>query len=767
MSSATTNHWQQTCQLISQAGLDRGVHQTYPSSDYRLSLLAAANSRAVASSPTQHRAGQSLAEQLQALVTQAHSINRIGRCPVVGISGLLNSGKSSLLSAYLSPAGRGRVLRGTANDQGTHRFVLWLPEVWWREAELVEILRQYMQDLFGVLPEPLADDPTEAFAQYNGQITRAISAPGGQTATVNPLQVPLLACDPGLNALGLALLDCPDIQTAFGPGSMVSDARLDESLDAELLQQRRQHMLGRIGRLCSAFLVVSKLSSLHDDTLVSILETLRDTMPGVRRILCVNKVKARYTPAVVDEQAQALVEQFQIAHVYMAYDFRSHWAEHRLPPTPDNLIASPDDPLPIFFRAAREDNGRSSNDSLVPGSLSEPWASAPRLTSQPGASAPRLMGNGMQPPVVAGYLQDLAQLLNPGSLVVETRRSVLNQLESVTARTVSWFETNQVERVRQLHDAWSTIASACYAFMAQRDDHDTTVSLRLQTSPAIVAQMSDSLVKAAPWTMRPSLWVDRTMRRLQASIASGVKQVRWMQTISSSLSNFVGSFRKGTTGKVVTSERFQQQLKRSDTHGSLNFLSDDELSKACEHALARFQKEDTTRLDQAWLDKWSKELWQHMSLKRMVYVGVMPLAPIFGPLLAVTLIPFDGGGSAVLVFATTKELLMAAGLAALATPAFSGGNVQDLVERETAFSQLSELFAMTCDSLGVQRPSADFIPRVNVGGSMRELKPSTLSTKDPANDNCLTQWRLEPKFPSALQREFEQLRSEIQKAETE
>lgn len=750
-SDATTNHWQRTCQLISETGLDRGIQQTYPSPDCRLSLLAAANSPAVASSATQHRIGQSLAEQLQALVTQAHSINRIGKCPVVGISGLLNSGKSSLLSSYLSPDGRKRVLRGTANNQGTHRFVLWLPELWWREAELVQILQQYIQDLFGAMPEPLANDPAEAFAQYNGQITQAIRGPNGQSAAINPLQVPLLASDPGLNSLGLALLDCPDIQTAFGPGSIAGELRVGEPIDAELAQQHRRQMLARVGRLCSAFLVVSKLSSLHDDTLLSILETLRDTMPGVRRILCVNKVKARYTPAVVDEQAQVLVEQFQIADVYMAYDFRSHWAEHRLPPAPANLTVSPDDPLPIFFRAARgahsqRDSTGDSDPALLDSSL--PFA-------------------GMQPPVVAGYLQDLSELLKPGSLVIETRRSVLSQLENATGRTISWFETNQAERVRQLHDAWSTIANACYAFMAQRDDHDATVSLRLQTSPAIVAQMSDSLVKAAPWTMRPSLWVDRTMRRLQASIASGVKQVRWMQSISSSLSNFVGSFRKGATGKVVTSERFQQQLKRSDIHGSLNCIADDALTLACEHALARFQKEDTTRLDQAWLDKWSKDLWQHMSLKRMVYVGVMPLAPIFGPLLAVTLIPFDGGGSAVLVFATTKELLMAAGLAALATPAFSGGNVQDLVERETAFSQLSELFAIACDSLGVERPSDDLIPRLNVGGSMRELKPSALSTKSPAIEVALTQWRMAPKFTSALQHTFAQLRSEIKEAETE
>ncbi len=180
-----------------------------------------------------------------------------------------------------------------------------------------------------------------------------------------------------------------------------------------------------------------------------------------------------------------------------------------------------------------------------------------------------------------------------------------------------------------------------------------------------------------------------------------------------------------------------------------------------------FQKEDSTRLDQAWLDKWSQELWQHMSLKRMVYVGVMPLAPIFGPLLAVTLIPFDGGGSAVLVFATTKELLMAAGLAALATPALAGGNVQDLVERETAFSQLSELFAIMCDSLGLARPDAHSIPRVNVGGSLRELKASQLALKSPTIEPCLAQWQLAPKFANNLQQAFAQLRSEIHKAETE
>ncbi len=745
-------HWHRVCQLITESGLDRGVHQSFPNSDCRLSLLAAASSLAVASSPANHKLGLGLAENLKALVTQAHSLDRIGKCPVVGITGLLNSGKSSLLSSYLSPEGRRRVLRGTANNQGTHRFVLWLPEVWWQQPSLLEILKQYIQDLFGVPPEPLSDEPEKAFAQYNGTILNAdIDSQRGRTGNADPLQVPLLAYDRGLNALGLALLDCPDIQTAFGPGSVTSQLAVEDRLDAQQVQQHRRQMLGRVGRLCSAFLVVSKLSSLHDDTLLSILQTLRDTMPGVRRILCVNKVKARYSPKVVDEQSRGLVDQFQLAHVYMAYDFRSHWAEHRLPPAPPSMAASAEEPLPIFFRAA-------DDKELPSAKLNASDEDGP--DGQPPIA-------GMQPPKVASYLQDLSTLLNPGSLVIESRRSVFGQLESVSQRTVHWFEVNRSERIRQLHDVWEAAAHACYAFMAQRDDQNATVSLRLQTSPAIVAQMSDSLVKAAPWTMRPSLWVDRTMRRLQSSIVTSVKQVRWLQNISSSLSNFIGSFRKGTTGKVVTSDRFVQQLKRSDVHAALASVPDEVLTTACEHALARFQKEDTTRLDQTWLDKWSREVWQHMSLKRMVYVGVMPLAPIFGPLLAVTLIPFDGGGSAVLVFATTKELLMAAGLAALATPAFSGGNVQDLVERETAFSQLSELFAMLCDALGVSRPDASALPRVNVGGGMRELKPSQVAAKPTAVDTGLAQWQLAPKFNEALQQSFAELRSEIGKAESE
>ncbi|MCC6508031.1 MAG: hypothetical protein IT423_02920, partial [Pirellulaceae bacterium] len=644
------------------------------------------------------------------------------------------------------------------------------------------LLHRYLTDLFGVGPELLADDPQQAFEQYNGQLLSTnVSSHNSQ---LDPLQVPLLAHDPGLNDLGLALLDCPDIQTAFtlepgdihGLRSPLAQAPLRQ--DAEQVQQHRRQMLGRVGRLCSAFLVVSKLSSLHDSTLLSIFETLRDTMPGVRRILAVNKVKARYAPSVVDEQAQSLVDQFQITDVYMAYDFRSHWAEYRLPPAPQGLRCDASDPLPIFFRADLEVTASSTlvsptrsptrspdrtQASSTANKIADDDGPGDRVAGDAGPDAK--VAGGMRPPRVKCYLQDLSQLLAPGRLVIESRRSVLNQLQKKSGETLAWLQGNIVEREKQMHDAWLAVAEACYAFMAQRDANDQTVGLRLQTSPAIVAQMSDSLVRAAPWSMRPSLAIDRSVRQLQSSIVGGVRRVRWLQNVSSSVSQFLGSFRQGQTGKVVTADRFRMQLERTDYSGVLARWATEALTAACEQSLARFQHEDTVRLDQTWLDRWSDQVWQHMSLKRKLYVGMMPLAPIFGPLLAVTLIPFDGGGTAVLVFATTKELLLAAGIAAVALPTTAGGELQDIVESEAALSQLSELFAVTCDSLGLPRPATEHMPRIKLGGIERELAVSQLAVKSPATVNALNRWRLATNFAKNLQQTLANLQIEMERSD--
>jgi hypothetical protein len=53
-------------------------------------------------------------------------------CPILAVVGMLNAGKSSLVATFLSGKSEGdqRVLIGSGNTEGTHRFVLWLPESW-------------------------------------------------------------------------------------------------------------------------------------------------------------------------------------------------------------------------------------------------------------------------------------------------------------------------------------------------------------------------------------------------------------------------------------------------------------------------------------------------------------------------------------------------------------------------------------------------------------------------------------------------------------
>ena len=122
----------------------------------------------VAANAEHHESGEQLQESVNGLLHQLSVFESISRCPILAITGILNSGKSSLLASYLSPENRGRVLRGLGNQAGTHRFVLWLPKVWWDDAELLNTLISFLSSLFGHPPEHLADDPETAALQYNG-----------------------------------------------------------------------------------------------------------------------------------------------------------------------------------------------------------------------------------------------------------------------------------------------------------------------------------------------------------------------------------------------------------------------------------------------------------------------------------------------------------------------------------------------------------------------------------------------------------------------
>ncbi len=695
---ANTAAWQTLTKLWREP--EAGLSRTFPSAARKLSLLEGLCDAEVGS-PATAESGRELATRVSGLLEQLELFASISRCPIVALAGQLNAGKSSLLASYLSPANRPRVLRGTSNHAGTHRFVLWLPKVWWDDPNLLNVLIGFITSLFGHAPERLNDDPQLAAKQYNDS---------GQA--VASLHVPLIAYDEQLDNLRLGLLDCPDIQTGF-----VSAAADTMTTAPAELASARQQQLSRIGRLCSAFVVVSRLNTLHDTALLQILTTLRDSMPGVPRWLAINRVKARYAPGTVFEEARGLVDRFGLDGVYAAYDFRSALADSRIPPPPARMDLAGEQ-QPIFFE-------------LSAGTLSQTNANASATTR---------------------YLFDLGERLDGGALAEASSRSLVTQLKAQSSQALQWFATNQRQRKEQVSHAWQTAADACYEFMAQRNVDGQAIGLRLQASPAIIAQMADSLQRTAPYWMRMSLSIDRTARQFQQAITNSAARFKILQSASQTVLQFTQRFRRGEGAQVVTPQRLADTLRSFDRHDALQGVAPDVLLAAGETALQRFAQENKTLLDPAELEKWSQQVWREMSWRDKLWKGTQPLAVMFGPLLAVVLIPFDGGGTAVLVFASTKELLAAAGLAALLGPTATGGEALSIVHRETPWRQLSDLFAICCDSLGLPRPTtAEQYPSVRCDASPRRLLASQLEVKPSSQPPAVSLWELNPTQLKALE----------------
>ncbi len=92
------------------------IHRVYPT-EGRESFLG-----------TLRRIDEPAAAKLLTAGRQLHTAAKLIDRPTVAVAGMLNSGKTSLVANFLSEQGRARTLRGNNNDQGTHRFVLWLPQ---------------------------------------------------------------------------------------------------------------------------------------------------------------------------------------------------------------------------------------------------------------------------------------------------------------------------------------------------------------------------------------------------------------------------------------------------------------------------------------------------------------------------------------------------------------------------------------------------------------------------------------------------------------
>lgn len=652
--------------------------RTYPN-DGRESFLGALQ-----------RIDASVAAEVSSAGKQLHWAAEVVNYPTVAIAGMLNSGKTSLVATFLSEQGKKRTLRGTGNHEGTHRFVLWLPEKWRADQECFGMLISRIGEALGTTPEMLSTDPAEAHRQYNNAVKSVAAA-----------SVPLIATDEGLDAAGIALLDCPDVvsDAAFGLGS----------------PEQRRELLGKSATLCSAFIVVASAEQTRDATLSDLLRIASEQMPGVPRFLAVNKVRAKnQTPVQVLETFQPLVSRYGIASIYAAYDFEVETSRPYIPIQAQNSTAHPVLPgeeLPIFF-------------SLRPSQADNPPAQIG--TERLLATLPTQLDRSK--------LSDQFQR----ALELGLEKAVWNRGYRLIQQHTA--QTQQV--ARKLREG---LLDAALEFFAVRDPGGMIQELRLHQSERILRQLSDSFAATAPWYARLNVRIHSTIKRIFGGAGDFLRQLLPTAQMHSAAERIKSDMKAGKVGGLITTERLQHSIE-NHVVGAPWKLDEPWIETACETALDRYERDDFTSLDPRSLDAACREMWTQLGTMDKVKAGLTPLAMLLATVGGVMMIPIDFGHS-VIASASIAELLGAAGIAALAAQ-WAGRNSIESVGQQAAKQQLSDFHAVLCDAFGLAREPAGL--SISVKGIKTTLPKPTITQK-PAVGPTLPDYRLQTSFETELQ----------------
>ncbi|GIW96885.1 MAG: hypothetical protein KatS3mg111_0218 [Pirellulaceae bacterium] len=644
--------------------------------------------RQAAASSDLHVSGQKISERLRQLLDVLASLDATARCPLVAVVGGLNAGKSTLVRTFLSPAGQRRVLCGASNDAGTHRFVIWLPARWREDASLTAALTQQLESIMGQGVELLSEDPQEAREQYNRPTTN----------------IPLLAFDTRLDALSIGLIDSPDIQTGILPGAATGP------VDEVQTTAQRAELLQQMGQLCSAFLLVTTARSLHDQALGSVYGELVKSLPNCRRYLVINKVRPCYAPEQIRQDAMKLLARFRFDGMYMAYrvdaqDVATLSAAVR----PEASLAHTDDMLhPRFFQLP----------------IAHDWD-----------------------PNKPAYLEDLGTQLDAGTLAAEHHREIRQQVAQTLHDALLWFEENDTQAWERIHQVWMVLATACHRLLCDAA-HGNQV--RVQASVAVARQYADTLRETAPFYLRLSGAMERPLQKAYGAIGHAVAHVGRAAALPGWLRNLHPGWSKKAHESAIHDEDLKEHLRLADRWGVLDSLEDEQLKDAVATALHRFNYQDPTVLPPEQVQEWCHQYWQQIGRSRKLSIALRPVMILAAPLAAVLFIPLDFGGSAVLAFASAKELLLALGASA-AGLAMSSDKVFDVAVEAVGKQQLSNQFALLCDALGVPRPTTDQLAEFNRRHPHRALLPPTIpSTTIRDRPTLLELWQLKPEGETAL-----------------
>jgi hypothetical protein len=640
---------------------------------------------------------QELSQQIRQSLNQSHILLRSSPCPILAIAGLLNAGKTSLVAGFLSQKGRERLLIGESNSQGTHRFIIWLPQSWRTNSELWKNILAQLESIFEHSPEYLSEDPRVAAKQYNAiDSDRPIDV---------ALSTPLIAADEALDEWNVGLMDCPDIQTGIAPvGSNISAGNAWMANESVFrIADIREKILGHALRIASAFVVVASANSLQDAYVDRILWSASKAMPGLKKILVVNKVPRRYSVQEIAEEIRQGYASHDCWRYYMAYHFDGPIARERLPSIDLNGLENSTEPtketLPVFFRIDHSD------------------------VVQPPAAIPK-----------KDFLNHLGSQLEPSQLSRDIVQVTLKNLRRHCEHAIEKIHNHLTSEGVRHHRLQRVLAEACLSlsYGVQDASQHATGQLPLQVSREIIKQVAISLERTAPWWAKPgrkmTSWIENA-KNAAGEVSQWVAFPSWVGDRLKASSDWVRSrWRKGEGGKVISAQAFFDSVAIHDQSGDLIVDEIDDRAAFLPRLSAiidRFHAESRTRLDESQLNAYTREMWNRMSWRQRMWTGMAPAGMLFAPLLAVMMLPMDFGGSAVLVFASMKELLVASA-AGVGMAMLNSDHMPKIAEQETAWQQLSDLYAVTCDEFGVPRIQPDKPIQLRIDNASKPLLSSQL-----------------------------------------
>ncbi|MDS4025396.1 MAG: hypothetical protein RKO25_00155 [Candidatus Contendobacter sp.] len=257
--------------------------------------------------------------------------------PIVMVSGMLNAGKSSVTASFLNQSSKDRIPRGLGRRDGTHRFVLWMPESW--EGK-IEHMRKFVTSSFSGT-EDLPIDPDEAKKAYNAT-----------NANTDLLSIPLLAFDSELQ--DIAILDCPDAQRKHeGPAGTYDPKTI------------REEFLKKANKLCAVLLFVTDLTRIEDQSTFDLLNKLHDSsLPLLILINSINPEK-KFSPENFITDYQNIMAKIK-AEYYLAYNFNDKefdsWFESNQTIYSSRKLDKNN--LPVFFRIPVDNPPQILNDRV-------------------------------------------------------------------------------------------------------------------------------------------------------------------------------------------------------------------------------------------------------------------------------------------------------------------------------------------------------------------------------------------------------------------